>query len=87
MASTNIIALIFFLLLLTINTLCEAQLSSTFYDATCPNALRTIRSTVRTAISHERRMAASILRLHFHDCFVQVLTSSSTYENLCCQKR
>ncbi|KAJ0462151.1 putative peroxidase [Helianthus annuus] len=25
----------------------------------------------RTAISRERRMAASILRLHFHDCFVQ----------------
>ncbi|KAJ0828360.1 putative peroxidase [Helianthus annuus] len=74
MASTNIIALIFFLLL-TINTLCEVQLSSTFYDATCPNALRTIRSTVRTAISHERRMAASILRLHFHDCFVQILLS------------
>ncbi|XP_031248599.1 lignin-forming anionic peroxidase-like isoform X2 [Pistacia vera] len=49
----------------------EAQLSSTFYDSTCPNALTTIRTAIRTAISRERRMAASLIRLHFHDCFVQ----------------
>ncbi|KAF5761997.1 putative peroxidase [Helianthus annuus] len=73
MASPNIITAIFFLLILCVtnNTPCDAQLSSTFYDASCPNALRTIRTSIRTAISRERRMAASILRLHFHDCFVQ----------------
>ncbi|TXG56965.1 hypothetical protein EZV62_018278 [Acer yangbiense] len=48
----------------------EAQLSSTFYDTTCPNALSTIRTAIRTAVSRERRMAASLIRLHFHDCFV-----------------
>ncbi|KAI3796278.1 hypothetical protein L1987_38945 [Smallanthus sonchifolius] len=73
MASPNMITTIFFLLVLfvTNNTPSEAQLSSTFYDGSCPNALRAIRTTIRTAISRERRMAASILRLHFHDCFVQ----------------
>ncbi|KAI7727134.1 hypothetical protein M8C21_008086 [Ambrosia artemisiifolia] len=76
MASTNIIAGIF-CLLITINTSSEAQLSSTFYDGICPNALRTIKTTIRTAISRERRMAASIIRLHFHDCFVQVLVVQS----------
>ncbi|KAJ9709616.1 hypothetical protein PVL29_001213 [Vitis rotundifolia] len=50
---------------------CEAQLSPTFYDDTCPTALNTIRTAVRTAVSRERRMAASLIRLHFHDCFVQ----------------
>ncbi|KAH0747686.1 hypothetical protein KY285_009343 [Solanum tuberosum] len=50
---------------------CHAQLSSTFYDRTCPNALTTIRTSIRQAISSERRMAASLIRLHFHDCFVQ----------------
>jgi len=56
-------------------TICDAQLSSTFYDSTCPNALTTIRTVIRSAVSKERRMAASLIRLHFHDCFVQVLTS------------
>ncbi|KAL4389615.1 hypothetical protein AHAS_Ahas03G0062800 [Arachis hypogaea] len=55
----------------TRGTACDAQLSSTFYDTTCPNALSTIRTTIRTAVSKERRMAASLVRLHFHDCFVQ----------------
>ncbi|PWA89188.1 peroxidase superfamily protein [Artemisia annua] len=73
MSSYNTFAPILFLLLILItnNTQSEAQLSTTFYDGTCPNALHTIRTSIRTAISRERRMAASILRLHFHDCFVQ----------------
>ncbi|KAH9698633.1 peroxidase 5 [Citrus sinensis] len=58
-------------LLLIISTQCEAQLSPTFYDATCPSALNTIRTGIRNAASRERRMAASLIRLHFHDCFVQ----------------
>ncbi|XP_077246371.1 lignin-forming anionic peroxidase-like [Tasmannia lanceolata] len=59
------------ILFLFLNPHCEAQLLPTFYDQTCPNALTTIRSVIRTAISRERRMAASLIRLHFHDCFVQ----------------
>lgn len=51
---------------------CQAQLSSNFYDDTCPNALSTIRTVIRSAVSRERRMAASLVRLQFHDCFVQV---------------
>ncbi|CDP21475.1 unnamed protein product [Coffea canephora] len=64
------------LLLLLSSFGCEAHLSPTFYDYTCPNALTKIRSTIRSAISHERRMAASLIRLHFHDCFVQVSSLS-----------
>ncbi|CAA2994038.1 lignin-forming anionic peroxidase-like [Olea europaea var. sylvestris] len=61
------VAAIIFLLMIS----CHAQLSSTFYDTTCPNALSTIRTSIRRAVSSERRMAASLIRLHFHDCFVQ----------------
>lgn len=50
----------------------ESQLSPTFYASTCPTALATIRTTIRTAVSRERRMAARLIRLHFHDCFVEV---------------
>ncbi|PHT54214.1 Peroxidase 4, partial [Capsicum baccatum] len=71
MIALSAIASIFSLLLLS-SMQCHAQLSSTFYDRTCPNALNTIRTSVRQAVSAERRMAASLIRLHFHDCFVQV---------------
>ncbi|XAR48020.1 Peroxidase [Bertholletia excelsa] len=59
------------LLILLFHGSCNAQLSSTFYDQTCPNALSNIRTSIRRAVSRERRMAASLIRLHFHDCFVQ----------------
>ncbi|KAG8382730.1 hypothetical protein BUALT_Bualt05G0107700 [Buddleja alternifolia] len=59
------------LLLFISNAPCEAQLSPSFYDTTCPNAANIIRTSIRRAISRERRMAASLIRLHFHDCFVQ----------------
>ncbi|XP_031264602.1 cationic peroxidase 1-like [Pistacia vera] len=48
----------------------SAQLSSTFYATTCPSALSTIKSAVAAAVAKEKRMGASLLRLHFHDCFV-----------------
>ncbi|XP_057474186.1 cationic peroxidase 1-like [Actinidia eriantha] len=48
----------------------SAQLSPTFYSLTCPDALTTIKSAVDSAVSNETRMGASLLRLHFHDCFV-----------------
>ncbi|XP_021723170.1 cationic peroxidase 1-like [Chenopodium quinoa] len=47
-----------------------AQLSSNFYSSSCPNALSTIQSAVQAAVKNESRMGASLLRLHFHDCFV-----------------
>ncbi|CAN1155857.1 Lignin-forming anionic peroxidase [Linum perenne] len=66
-----IISIISFSLLLSSPLLTNAQLSTNFYDSTCPNALSIIRSRIRTAVQRERRMAASLIRLHFHDCFVQ----------------
>ncbi|KAK9229974.1 hypothetical protein WN944_022942 [Citrus x changshan-huyou] len=48
----------------------NAQLTPNFYEKMCPQALPTIRTVVRNAITNETRMGASLLRLHFHDCFV-----------------
>ncbi|GMH12360.1 hypothetical protein Nepgr_014201 [Nepenthes gracilis] len=50
--------------------LAYAQLSSDYYAMTCPTALSTIRAAVHSAVIAEHRMGASLLRLHFHDCFV-----------------
>ncbi|XP_059318267.1 cationic peroxidase 1-like [Lycium ferocissimum] len=48
----------------------SAQLTSNFYSSSCPNVLSVIKTAVDSAISKESRMGASLLRLHFHDCFV-----------------
>ncbi|XP_052175220.1 peroxidase A2-like [Diospyros lotus] len=48
----------------------EAQLNSTFYDTTCPNVSSIVRSVVQQALQSDSRIGASLIRLHFHDCFV-----------------
>jgi hypothetical protein len=50
----------------------RSQLTSDFYKTTCPNVLSIVRKEVQNALKTEMRMAASLLRLHFHDCFVNV---------------
>lgn len=42
-----------------------------FYDRSCPKAREIVNSIVAKAVAKEARMAASLLRLHFHDCFVK----------------
>lgn len=54
---------------LLVARIASAQLSSSFYAKTCPNALPTIQTAVKAAVANESRMGASLLRLHFHDCF------------------
>ena len=54
----------------------NAQLSTTFYNTSCPNLFSTVKSVVQSAINKETRMGASLLRLFFHDCFVNVSITS-----------
>ncbi|XP_027349859.1 cationic peroxidase 1-like [Abrus precatorius] len=62
---------VWFLLFLCSMGIVSAQLSSDFYSTSCPNVLSTIKTAVDSAVNNEARMGASLLRLHFHDCFVQ----------------
>ncbi|KAI6685933.1 hypothetical protein NL676_031846 [Syzygium grande] len=48
----------------------RSQLTTDFYSTSCPGLLSVVRKEVQNAIKAETRMAASLLRLHFHDCFV-----------------
>ncbi|XP_015877523.3 peroxidase P7 [Ziziphus jujuba] len=64
----NTIAVLAFLVLFMSNA--NAQLSANFYFKSCPKLFPTVKSAVQSAISKEARIGASILRLFFHDCFV-----------------
>jgi peroxidase len=48
------------------------QLSPTFYDETCPNVSSIVRGIIEEALQTDARIGASLIRLHFHDCFVNV---------------
>ncbi|XP_057488062.1 peroxidase 4-like [Actinidia eriantha] len=67
--SSSMITFVLFLLVILVGS-SSAQLSTNFYDKTCPNLFATVKSAVQSAVSKEKRMGASLLRLHFHDCFV-----------------
>ncbi|XP_031270784.1 LOW QUALITY PROTEIN: peroxidase 72-like [Pistacia vera] len=49
----------------------DGHLYPQFYDHSCPKAQEIVKSIVAEAVAKETRMAASLLRLHFHDCFVK----------------
>ncbi|XP_031498994.1 cationic peroxidase 1-like isoform X1 [Nymphaea colorata] len=48
----------------------HAQLTTNFYSTSCPLALTSIQAVVTAAVLVDPRMGASLVRLHFHDCFV-----------------
>ncbi|KAH0993126.1 hypothetical protein GBA52_004609 [Prunus armeniaca] len=48
---------------------CGDLLGSDLYKDICPEAEAIIFARVRLAVFEDTRMAASLLRLHFHDCF------------------
>ncbi|GJM94205.1 hypothetical protein PR202_ga10829 [Eleusine coracana subsp. coracana] len=49
----------------------SGQLDPHFYDHSCPKAQQIVASIVGKTHYQDPRMAASLLRLHFHDCFVK----------------
>ncbi|KAM2721688.1 peroxidase 4-like [Malus sylvestris] len=48
----------------------NCKLTKNFYKSKCPKALSIVQEEVIAAIKNETRVGASLLRLHFHDCFV-----------------
>jgi hypothetical protein len=44
-----------------------------YYDRSCPRLGMIVKYGVWAAFKNDTRIAASLLRLHFHDCFVNVI--------------
>ncbi|WCJ20028.1 Peroxidase superfamily protein [Euphorbia peplus] len=68
MASSSLKALVALCLIFVSTT--HAQLSTGFYSKSCPNLFSAVKPVVQSAINKEKRIGASIVRLFFHDCFV-----------------
>ncbi|TMW90057.1 hypothetical protein EJD97_016239 [Solanum chilense] len=50
----------------------NAQLSANFYSTTCPNVSSIVQNVIQQALQSDARIGASLIRLHFHDCFVNM---------------
>ncbi|KAI0498573.1 hypothetical protein KFK09_019461 [Dendrobium nobile] len=62
-----------FLFLLRRGTLTTGEITPLrrgFYAGVCPEAEQIVRETMRRAMTKEARSGASVMRLQFHDCFV-----------------
>ncbi|KAK3134379.1 hypothetical protein QOZ80_6AG0548360 [Eleusine coracana subsp. coracana] len=49
----------------------RAQLREGFYEQSCPRAEQIVKHYVQQHIPHAPSVAATLLRTHFHDCFVR----------------
>jgi peroxidase len=63
---------LFYAFLAGVAPLAYGQLTPTFYDETCPNVTSIIREIIEDTLLSDARIGASLIRLHFHDCFVDV---------------
>jgi peroxidase len=72
---------IFFSLIIFMEPSSNAQLDYNYYNDSCPNLSMIVGWGVWAAVKNESRMAASILRLHFHDCFVNGCDGSILLDN------
>lgn len=62
---------------------CRAQLSTTFYASTCSNMTSIVEGVIEQAQKNDVRIGAKLIRLHFHDCFVDVIYSFSSFYTVC----
>ncbi|XP_022846403.1 peroxidase A2-like [Olea europaea var. sylvestris] len=57
------------------------QLTETFYSSSCSNVSDVVRNILQQAQQSDVRIGAKLIRLHFHDCFVDGCDGSILLDN------
>ncbi|MBA0727700.1 hypothetical protein Golax_000668 [Gossypium laxum] len=70
MAGTSSLGVVVVVVLALIGST-QAQLQMYFYGTSCPKAEHIVKDYVKQHIPNAPSLAAALLRMHFHDCFVR----------------
>lgn len=68
----NYCCVMIIVLLVLGNEVSSQLLKNDYYSTSCPKAESIVRSTVESHFDSDPTISPGLLRLHFHDCFVQV---------------
>jgi len=71
MAIKNLLALVVLLGVVGVSVAAPKGLDLNYYKHRCPDAEATVRRVTIQYVSRQPSLAAALLRMHFHDCFVR----------------
>lgn len=57
----------------------DGGLNMNYYLMSCPFVEPVVKNVVNRALDNDPTLAAALIRMHFHDCFIQVQFSLSLY--------